>query len=63
MTEEQYAPILANKILDRANADPDDDLAILARQLLRTHERLAQFNGCRSQELVRIVLPTHGSGG
>ena len=38
MPELQQALILANKILDRINADPDDDLAILARQLIRQHE-------------------------
>ena len=37
--EEKFAAIvLANKILDRVNADPDDDLAILARQFLRAIE-------------------------
>jgi hypothetical protein len=40
MPEADYALLLANKILDRINADPDDDLAILARQLLRARERL-----------------------
>ena len=30
---------LAERVLDRVNADPDDDLATLARQLLRTYER------------------------
>lgn len=36
--ERQRALALARKVLDRANADPDDDLAILARQLLRIAE-------------------------
>jgi len=40
MAEADYAIVLANKILDRISADPDDDLAILARQLLRTREQL-----------------------
>lgn len=43
------AVVLANTILDRVNADPDDDLAILARQLLRRHDdlkRLWHFAGC-----------------
>jgi hypothetical protein len=35
MTE---ARVLANKILDRVSGDPDDDLAILSRQLLRADE-------------------------
>jgi hypothetical protein len=38
-TEEEDAIILANKILDRINADPDDDLAMLARQFLRASAR------------------------
>ncbi len=38
MPENDYAPILANRILDRPSADPDDDLAILARQFLRLYE-------------------------
>jgi hypothetical protein len=39
VTETEQAVILANKILDRVNADPDDDLAVLARQFLRALER------------------------
>lgn len=38
MTERQEALRLANRVLDRMNADPDDDLAILSRQLLRIVE-------------------------
>lgn len=37
--ERQDAIKLANLVLDRVNADPDDDLAILARQFLREIER------------------------
>lgn len=43
MSEKDEAIILANKVLDRPNADPDDDLAILARQLLRALERLGEY--------------------
>lgn len=51
MTERQEAIELANHILDRPNGDPDDDLAILARQLLRMIEAakealLDQMNYC-----------------
>lgn len=35
MTERDEALKLANKVLDRPHADPDDDLAMLARTLLR----------------------------
>ena len=38
MTETEEAIALANRVLDRVNADPDDDMAILARQFLRAHE-------------------------
>lgn len=37
------ACVLANKILDRVNADPDDDLAMLARQLLRADEKIQAY--------------------
>ena len=39
LEEKVAAIVLANKILDRVNADPDDDLAILARQFLRALEQ------------------------
>lgn len=39
MTEFEQAVAIANKVLDRVNADPDDDIAILARQFLRATER------------------------
>lgn len=38
MTEFQETKLLAEKILDRPYADPDDDLAMLARQFLRQVE-------------------------
>jgi hypothetical protein len=38
-TEFRDAVVLANLVLDRHSADPDDDLAILARQFLRSIER------------------------
>lgn len=41
MSEVEKARQIANVILERVNADPDDDLAVLSRQLLRAHERLA----------------------
>ena len=50
MTEAEAAIRLANAILDRPyGADSDDDLAVLARQLLRTREKLEMlwhFAGC-----------------
>ena len=38
MSETDDAVKLANRILDRPYADPDDDLATLSRQFLRTRE-------------------------
>lgn len=40
MREDIAVIALANRVLDRPNADPDDDLAMLARQLLRRQERV-----------------------
>jgi hypothetical protein len=40
MTEHDEALLLANKILDRVNCDPDGDLCVLSRQLLRADERI-----------------------
>jgi hypothetical protein len=42
MNEREEAKVLANKLLDEPNADPDDDLRVFSRQLLRTHEALAK---------------------
>lgn len=39
--EPTFARMLANKILDRPYGDPDDDLAVLSRQLLRADEKIA----------------------
>jgi hypothetical protein len=39
-TEAEETRVLANRILDRPNADPDDDLAMLSRQLLRADARV-----------------------
>jgi hypothetical protein len=40
MSEAMNALAIANKVLDRASADPDDDIAVLARQYLRIREAL-----------------------
>lgn len=42
MDEEAEAVIVANALLDVPYADPDDDLRMLSRQLLRRHEELAR---------------------
>ena len=40
MAELGETRILANRILDRPHGDPDDDLAMLSRQLLRADEHV-----------------------
>lgn len=42
MSERDHAIALANRILERRSYDPDDDLAVLSRQLLRALELEAQ---------------------
>lgn len=37
-SEKDFAVRLANKVLDDASRDPDDDLSVLARQFLRALE-------------------------
>ena len=41
--EREVAIILAIRVLDRMGDDPDSDLALLARQLLRALERLGEY--------------------
>jgi hypothetical protein len=41
MTEKEHSRKLANIILDQSWRDPDDDLSVLARQLLRADEVIA----------------------
>lgn len=72
MTQPEDARALANRILDRPSGDPDDDLALLSRQLLRADEISVELwtvlvlildavdydNGaCRVNEMVGAVLP------
>lgn len=45
MSERDDAKQLANAILDRHSADPDDDLAVLARNFLRSEERVDKLHG------------------
>lgn len=43
MNEKEEAIKLAHRLLDEPNADPDDDLRILSRQLLRAREVLPRI--------------------
>lgn len=45
------AAALANRVLDRVSADPDDDLAVLARQLLHEIDMRTQVTA-----LLRSIL-------
>jgi hypothetical protein len=45
MSEIGEARFLANRILDRVSGDPDDDLAVLSRQLLRADEWIVNAAG------------------
>lgn len=42
-SERDFAVRLANKVLDTPSRDPDDDLAVLARQFLRARELDAEI--------------------
>lgn len=44
MSELCDALYLANRLLDEPNADPDDDLRLLSRQLLRRQEEVERLN-------------------
>ena len=43
MSEFEETVCLANKLLERPNADPDDDLAMLSRQFLRQVETVERL--------------------
>lgn len=43
VNEREQAQILAAAVLDRPNADPDDDVALLARQLQQALEEIEQL--------------------
>ena len=55
--EMQRAIALADRVLDRPDADPDDDLAVLARQFLRAMERLGEYDpNRRARHAVRLAI-------
>lgn len=55
ISERGRALILAAAILDRPHADPDDDLAVLARQLTRAQEEIDGLK--RKVKHLRVVRP------
>lgn len=71
ISERGRALILAAAVLDRPNADPDDDIAVLARQLTRAqeeidlhHQKLAEsiFGRDIVQELASYEVQDMASG-
>ena len=61
MSERTDAIRLANKLLDVPNADPDDDLRLLARQLLRHVEAVEKLKADLTAQLdpMRDVITTN----
>lgn len=55
ISERGRALIIAAAILDRPNADPDDDIAVIARQLNRAQEEIDVLE--RKYKHLRIISP------
>lgn len=53
-SELEMAIQLAERLLDEPNEDPDDDLRILSRQLIRVHERQYIFK-IKVRELIAFL--------
>lgn len=53
-SEHAFSRRLANKILDRPYGDPDDDLAVLARQLLRADEEIGNLSARLGERLMTL---------
>lgn len=60
LSEYDAARLLANRVLDDASRDPDSDLSMLARQLLRADE-CAQTAEANLRMAARIVEGTANS--
>ena len=54
MDERDEAVVLANHLLDQPLCDPDDDLRVLSRQLLRRHEEIEHL-----QRYINILESQH----
>ena len=55
ISERGQALIIAAAVLDRPNADPDDDIAILARQLTRAQEEIDEW--AHKHKHLRVISP------
>jgi hypothetical protein len=58
ISERGRALIIAAAVLDRSNADPDDDIAVLARQLIVANEEIER----RKEQQRYLVQNAAGSG-
>lgn len=58
MREQEEVRILANRILDRPSGDPDDDLAMLSRHLLRADETIERYREAL-EKLARLGNEPH----
>lgn len=61
MKERDAAVKLARAVLDRPFADPDDDLALLARQFLRALETPATFTIPAGHKVIGVDHLPHGA--
>ncbi len=61
MNECERAIILSHRVLDRISADPDDDLATLSRQFLRSVEREERTRS-RIAQMVAALEAAKGFG-
>lgn len=52
MNESQESLVLAQRILDRVNCDPDDDLCVLARQLIRREDKLVRIRDLLTKDVL-----------
>jgi hypothetical protein len=57
LTERQAAILLANRLLDEPNADPDDDLRILAQQFMRANDRVSYLESriAKAEDIVNAL--------
>lgn len=57
--EKQYALTLAERLLDEPNADWDDDLRLLSRQLLRLDDRVLEIKDEILTDVISGILMMH----
>jgi hypothetical protein len=60
MSEKETSLVLANRLLEMAHLDPDGDLCVLARQLLRREERLRRIDDIATNRPLLVNFPLVG---